>query len=83
MTSTLNLHDRIELALDSVRPYLKADGGNVRIVEVTDNLTVRLELIGACGSCSMSAMTFRAGIEDTIRRTVPEIIKVEAINVLN
>lgn len=75
------LKDKIEAALDGIRPYLKADGGNVNVLEITDDNVVRLELVGACSSCSMSAMTFRAGIEDAIRRAVPEITKVEAVNV--
>jgi Fe-S cluster biogenesis protein NfuA len=72
---------RIERALDSVRPYLAADGGNVKILEVTDDKTVRLELMGSCGSCPMSAMTFKGGLEEAILKAVPEIKKVEAINI--
>ncbi|MES2519052.1 MAG: NifU family protein [Bacteroidota bacterium] len=75
------LQEKVETALDKIRPYLKADGGNVRVLEITEEHTLRLELTGACGSCSMSAMTFKGGIEDTIRRDVPEILRVEAINV--
>ncbi|MDR6560437.1 MULTISPECIES: NifU family protein [Arcicella] len=74
------LQEKIEKALDKIRPYLEADGGNVRVLEIVDGHTLRLELIGACSSCSMSAMTFRGGIEETILREVPEITKVEAIN---
>lgn len=76
-----SLQEKVEIALNQIRPYLKSDGGDVRILEITDDKTLRLELLGACGSCSMSAMTFRGGIEDTIRREVPEILKVIAINV--
>lgn len=72
---------RIERALDSMRPYLAADGGNVKVLEVTDDKTVRLELIGSCGSCPMSAMTFKGGLEEAILKAVPEIAKVEAINI--
>jgi Fe-S cluster biogenesis protein NfuA len=71
---------RIEGALDQIRPYLEADGGNVKVLEVTDEMVLKLELLGACGSCPMSAMTFRAGIEEAIRREVPSIQSVEAIN---
>ncbi len=82
METTLehSLSDKIELALNKIRPYLVADGGNVEVIEVTPDLTLRLQFVGACSSCSMSAMTFKAGIEDTIRREVPEIVKVEAIS---
>ena len=78
---THSLEEKVEIALNQIRPYLKSDGGDVRILEITEDKTLRLELLGACGSCSMSAMTFRGGIEDTIRREVPEILKVIAINV--
>lgn len=70
----------IEKALDGVRPYLEADGGNVSIIELTEDMTVRLELQGACGTCPMSAMTFKAGLEEAILKAVPEVKKVEAIN---
>ncbi|MDQ3046401.1 MAG: NifU family protein [Bacteroidota bacterium] len=74
------LIQRVEDALDQVRPYLQADGGNVSLVEITDDHIVRLELLGACKSCSMSMMTLKAGIEESIMRSVPEIKGVEAVN---
>ena len=80
-TVEYSLEEKVENALDKIRPYLKSDGGDVRILEISEDKTLRLELLGACGSCSMSAMTFRGGIEETIRRDVPEILKVIAINV--
>lgn len=75
-----DLTKRIEDALEQVRPYLQADGGDVSLVEITEENVVRLELQGACKSCSMSMMTMKAGIEETIRRSVPEIKAVEAVN---
>ena len=75
------LIEKIERALDSMRPYLAADGGNVRVLDVTDDRTVRLELMGSCGSCPMSAMTFKGGLEEAILKAVPEIRKVEAVNI--
>ncbi|MCY7350752.1 MAG: NifU family protein [Cytophagaceae bacterium] len=77
-----DLRTRVEAALNSIRPYLEADGGNVQVLEITADHVARLELIGACGTCSMSAMTFKGGIEDAIRRAVPEILRVEAVNVV-
>jgi Fe-S cluster biogenesis protein NfuA len=71
---------KVEKALDDIRPYLEADGGNVRVLEITDAMVVKLELLGACGSCPMSAMTLKAGVEESIKRAVPEITGVEAIN---
>lgn len=74
------LRRRIEEALDMLRPYLMADGGSVRLLNITPDLVVELELLGACGSCPMSTMTLRAGIEQAVKRTVPEITRVEAVN---
>lgn len=73
---------RIEGALDQIRPYLEADGGNVKVLEVTDDMVLKLELLGACGSCPMSTMTLKAGVEQSVLKAVPEIRAVEAINVL-
>jgi Fe-S cluster biogenesis protein NfuA len=74
------LTKRVEEALEQIRPYLQADGGNVSLVEITDDNIVKVELQGACKSCSMSMMTLKAGIEESIKRSVPEIKSVEAIN---
>ena len=70
---------RIEETLDTIRPYLMADGGSVRLQDVTDDMVVELELLGACGTCPMSMMTLRAGIEQAIKRAVPEVTRVEAV----
>lgn len=74
------LTQKIELSLDSIRPYLKADGGNVKVMDITSENVVRLEFVGACSQCSMSTMTFKAGVEAAIRRDVPEIKGIEVIN---
>jgi Fe-S cluster biogenesis protein NfuA len=74
------LRDQIEEALDTIRPYLMADGGSVRLLNVTSDYVVELELLGACGSCPMSTMTLRAGIEQALKRSVPKIKRVEAVN---
>jgi Fe-S cluster biogenesis protein NfuA len=78
--NSMDLVARIEEALQQLRPFLEADGGNVRLVEVTEDNQVKLELLGACRSCSMNMMTFKAGIEEAIRRAAPEVRAVEAIN---
>jgi Fe-S cluster biogenesis protein NfuA len=75
-----DLLQRVETALDNIRPYLEADGGNVKILEITEEMVVKLELLGACGSCPMSAMTLKAGVEESIKRAVPEIKEVMAVN---
>lgn len=73
--------ERVEEALDQIRPYLKKDGGDVRIIEITDDLVLKLELLGNCSSCAMSTMTLKAGVEDAVLNAVPEINSIEAINV--
>jgi Fe-S cluster biogenesis protein NfuA len=77
---TDNLHQKVEEALDTIRPYLEADGGNVEVVEITADQILRLELKGACSTCHMSKMTMRSGIEETIRRAVPEIREIISVN---
>jgi Fe-S cluster biogenesis protein NfuA len=74
------LREQIEFALDTIRPYLEADGGNVRVVELTDEMVLKIEMLGSCGSCPMSSMTLKAGVEEAIMRAIPEIIRVEAVN---
>ena len=74
------LTQKIEASLDSIRPYLEADGGNVKIQQVTDDHVVKLEFVGACGNCPMSTMTFKAGVEEAIKRAVPEIKGIEVVN---
>jgi Fe-S cluster biogenesis protein NfuA len=78
--SNQELFDRVEKALDSIRPYLKSDGGDVKLLEVTADNDVKLELLGNCSSCAMSAMTLRAGVEEAIRKMAPEVKGVVAIN---
>ena len=75
----IELSKKVEEALDQIRPYLQADGGNVSLVEITDDFIVKVELLGACKSCSMSMMTMKAGIEQAIMKAVPEILAVEAV----
>ena len=81
-TKSEELIGRIEASLDSIRPYLEADGGNVRILEVTKDNVLKLEFMGNCGSCRMSTMTFKAGVEEAIKRSVPEIKIIEVVNLM-
>ncbi|NBU05250.1 MAG: NifU family protein [Sphingobacteriia bacterium] len=74
------LYLKVEQALDTIRPYLEADGGNVEIIEITSDKKLKIELMGACKSCNMSHMTMKSGIEETIRRAVPEIIEIISVN---
>ena len=75
-----DIMSRIEASLDGIRPYLEADGGNIKVLEVTDDKTLRLEFMGNCGTCPMSTMTFKAGVEEAVKRLVPEIKNIEVIN---
>jgi len=72
------LFNKVEEALKTIRPYLEADGGDVELLEGIDGHTALLELKGACSTCSMSHMTMKSGIEETIKRAVPEITAVQA-----
>jgi Fe-S cluster biogenesis protein NfuA len=76
----MDLREKVEIALESMRPFLEADGGNVVIEEITEENVVRLRLLGACASCAMSIMTFKAGLEQAILKAVPEVSAVEALN---
>ena len=71
--------EKIEIALQSIRPFLQKDGGDVEFVEMTADKVVRVRLIGACETCSMSSMTLKSGIEESIKNVVPEVQYVEAI----
>ncbi|OAQ38877.1 hypothetical protein A5893_12610 [Pedobacter psychrophilus] len=81
MSDHENLLQRVEEALDTIRPYLLADAGNVSIIEITDEKVLKIKLLGSCESCPMSIMTLKAGIEQAVKKAVPEIISVEAINI--
>ena len=72
--------ERVENALETIRPYLKADGGDVELVQITEEGIVEVKLTGACTDCPMSSMTLRAGVERALIREVPGIRRVEAVN---
>ena len=74
-----DLLKRVEESLNTLRPYLKTDGGNIEVVELTDDMVLKLKLLGNCEDCPMSEMTMTAGVEEAIRKSVPEILRVEAI----
>ncbi|EDM36300.1 hypothetical protein PBAL39_11367 [Pedobacter sp. BAL39] len=76
----MDLTQQVEQALETIRPYLIADGGNVEIEEITAENVVKLKLLGNCGSCKMSFMTMKAGIEQAILKAVPQITSVVAVN---
>jgi len=78
--STSELEQKIEIALNSMRPFLQADGGDVELVEITQEMEVRLRLKGNCSSCEMSGMTMKAGIENGLKNAIPQIRSVVAVN---
>jgi Fe-S cluster biogenesis protein NfuA len=74
------LREKIEIALNSMRPFLQADGGDVELVDVTDEMEVHVRLIGNCSSCDISHITMKAGIENGIKSALPEISRVIAVS---
>lgn len=70
--------EKIEIALNSIRPFLQRDGGDVEFVSVENNV-VKVRLVGACENCSMQASTLKAGIEESIKNAIPEIESVESV----
>ncbi|MFA8301380.1 MAG: NifU family protein [Hyphomicrobiales bacterium] len=74
------LEKKIINVIEQVRPYLQQDGGDISFVEITDDLVVNVELQGACGSCPFSTMTLKNGVENAVKKAIPEIKSVEAIN---
>ena len=74
----MELHDKVKEVLDGIRPSLQADGGDVELVEVKDGI-VKVRLKGACSGCPMSTMTLKMGIENQLKRSLPEIKEVIAI----
>ncbi len=72
------MKEKVEKALDKIRPALMADGGNVELVEVKDDV-VKVKLTGACGGCPMSQMTLKMGIERLLKKEIPEIKEVVAV----
>ena len=73
------MKEKVEKALDAVRGYLQADGGDVELVDVSDDGVVSVRLTGACGGCPMSQMTLQMGIERTLKEKIPEVTKVVAV----
>lgn len=74
------LEKKINETIDMVRPYLVADGGNIKFVELTEDMVVKVQLMGACGSCPFSLHTLKNGVEQAVKKQVPEIKEVVSIN---
>ena len=74
--------NKIEDALAQVRPFLESDRGDIRLIEVTDDYVVKVKLLGACSDCQVSMMTLKAGVEQAIKKVLPEVQKVVDIDKL-
>ncbi|MCB0755632.1 MAG: NifU family protein [Flavobacteriales bacterium] len=75
-----DLKGKVENALESMRPFLAADGGDMELVDITEDMVVQLRLLGSCKTCNMSEMTLKAGVEEAVKRVAPEITAVVAVN---
>lgn len=74
------IKERVEQALEKIRPYLVADGGDIALVEITDDMVARVEMKGACNGCPFSMQTLKAGVEIAVKKEVPEIKEVIDVN---
>ena len=75
------LTGKVENVIEQIRPYLQQDGGDIKFIELTDKNIVNVELMGACGSCPYSTMTLKNGVETAVKKAIPEIESVEAVNI--
>lgn len=80
MSTKEEIFKRVSDSIEVIRPFLQNDGGDISLVEVTDDYTVKVKLLGACGSCPYSIMTLKNGVEQAVKRDVPEIKEVVAVN---
>jgi Fe-S cluster biogenesis protein NfuA len=76
MADIKSIKDRVLKALDKVRPYLQSDGGDIDLIDVTDDMIVKVKLTGACNGCPYSVQTLKAGVEQAIMKEVPEVKRV-------
>lgn len=76
----LIIENKVRNVLDQIRPYLQQDGGDLEFVELTDDFVVNVNLTGACGACPFSTMTLKNGVEQAVKKAIPEIVSVEAVN---
>jgi Fe-S cluster biogenesis protein NfuA len=80
MSDKNSMRERVIQALEKVRPYLQSDGGDISLVEITDDNTVKVKLQGACHGCPYSLQTLKAGVEQVLLKEVPEISKVVSVD---
>lgn len=75
------LEKKVKNVLEQIRPYLQSDGGDIRFVSMTEDHVVNVELTGACGSCPYSIITLKNGVETALKKAIPDVKSVEAINI--
>ncbi len=80
-TNKIDLERKVQGIIEQIRPYLQNDGGDIQFINITDDNTVNVELLGACGSCPHSTLTLKNGVESAVKKALPEIKSVEAINI--
>jgi Fe-S cluster biogenesis protein NfuA len=80
MTEKSKLRERVLMALERVRPYLQSDGGDISLIDITDDFTVKVKLQGACHGCPYSVQTLKAGVEQALIQEVPEIRSVISVD---
>ncbi|MBG38139.1 MAG: hypothetical protein CMP72_03865 [Flavobacteriales bacterium] len=83
MITNKKIINKVEAALDEIRPYLRTDGGDISLIEITDDYTVKVKLMGACETCHVSMMTLKNGVEVAVKNAVPKVKKVVEIGSLN
>ena len=83
MITNKRIINKVEAALDEIRPYLRTDGGDISLVEITDDYTVKVKLMGACETCHVSMMTLKNGVEVAVKNAVPKVKKVIEISSKN
>ena len=81
--NNISLIEKVENALDEIRPYLNKDGGDIKVVSIDNNNIANVELLGNCESCPMSPTTLKLGVEEAIKKNVPEIKGIKTINFSN
>ena len=80
-TNKIDLERKVQGIIEQIRPYLQNDGGDIKFINITEDNTVNVELLGACGSCPHSTLTLKNGVESAVKKALPEIKSVEAINI--
>jgi Fe-S cluster biogenesis protein NfuA len=81
LETTTDIYQKVESSLNAIRPYLHKDGGDIKVIEITDEMIVKVKLLGACETCPMSFMTMKAGVEQSIKSSIPEIKGIETVDV--